>query len=410
MSIVPTFQYRALTPIGELVNGALDAPDLDEVNRRVERLGLIPIEAHRPRSQSSLRTKLPSTSISRPRPHEVTIFTEDLALLLRTGAQINEALELLAVDTDIGRMRPIAATLAVSVLSGESFGEAISRHPKVFPPIYVALVRVGEVSGASALIMILESLAAERQRAEALSRRLSDALRYPAFLLLAAAAVLLFFLLAVLPQFAGVFRDFNAKPDAALLTFLSVSNFLRGNGEAVASLALVIIAASWLLMRRPAVRKGFVGLLARAPVARPILEHHRASLFCRNLSLLLRSGVALTTSLRILSETMQTTGNFIPWSDIVDKVRHGSKLSESLSSANALPPMAIRTIRLGEDSSQLPVLAGRIADVYEAKLLRSLNHTIAFVGPAAIILISIIVGGLIVSVITALLSVNQMVG
>ena len=137
----------------------------------------------------------------------MTIFTADLALLLRTGARINDALELIAADAPAGALRPLIEQLARSVLSGESFAEAIARRPDAFPPIYAALTRVGEASGS--LAPLLEAIARERQRSETLKRSVYDALRYPAFLLLGAGAVLLFFLLAVLPQFAGVFRDFT---------------------------------------------------------------------------------------------------------------------------------------------------------------------------------------------------------
>ena len=118
---MPTFQYRALTPVGEVVTGSLDATSLAEVNRRVEYLGLIPIEAATARNEAkfgsgALSSVLPS--LTRPRPEDVTIFTNDLALLLQTGARINDALELLAADVEMSRMRPTAATLASSVLSG----------------------------------------------------------------------------------------------------------------------------------------------------------------------------------------------------------------------------------------------------------------------------------------------------
>ncbi len=380
-----------------------------EVHRRIEGLGLIPIEAAAARNEgASSSYGLSFKSLSRPRAEEVTVFTADLALLLRTGARINDALELLAADADIGRMRSTVAKLATSILSGESFGEAISRHPDVFPPIYVALVRAGETSGA--LATILEALAMERQRAEALSRRLTDTLRYPAFLLVGAGGVLLFFLLVVLPQFAGVFRDFNAKLDPVLVAFLALSDLLRSNGQAIAAALLVTLLAGWLALRQRALRARLVGALTRLPVVRPIMDSHRASLFCRNLGLMLSSGVSLTAALRILADAMAATGSVIRWSNVVDKVRQGGKLSEALTTAGALPPMAIRTLRLGEDSGQLPVLAGRIAEFYEAKLRRSLDRAIGIVGPFAIIVISVIVGGLIVSVMTALLSVNQVVG
>jgi general secretion pathway protein F len=139
------------------------------------------------------------------------------------------------------------------------------------------------------------------------------------------------------------------------------------------------------------------------------MDYHRATLFCRNLNLLLASGVTLSASLRILADMMGTSGTFTSWSKIVDKVRHGGKLSEALAETRALPPMAIRTLRLGEESGQLAALAARVADFYEARLQRSLDRTMGFIGPLAIIVISLIVGGLIVSVMTALISVNQVV-
>ena len=406
---MPTFQYRALTQVGEIVTGSLDAASVVEVHRRIEQLGLIPVEAAAKRSEAASNSfGLSLKMLSRPRAEEVTVVTADLALLLRTGARINDALELLASDADIGRMRATVAALATTVLSGESFGEAIARHPDIFPPIYVALVRAGESSGA--LPTILESLAAERQRAETLSRRLTDTLRYPAFLLVAAGGVLLFFLLVVLPQFAGVFRDFNAKLDPVLLTFLGMSDFLRSNGQAFAAALLAALLAGWLAFRHRALRALLVGALTRLPVVRPIMDSLRTSLFCRNLSLMLSNGVSLTAALRILADAMAATGSVIRWSNIVDNVRQGGKLSDALTATGALPPMAVRTLRLGEDLGQLPVLAGRIAEFYEAKLRRSLDRAIGIVGPFAIIVISVIVGGLIVSVMTALLSVNQVVG
>ena len=404
---MPTFRYRALTQIGELVSGSLSAQNAAEVTLRIEYLGLIPIEAVTEQSEAQIRRRRQFSLISRPRAEDVTIFTGDLALLLRTGARINDALELLASDADIGRMRPTTAALAAAILSGESFGEAISRHPAVFPAVYVALVRVGEAAGT--LVTILEALSAERQRAETLRRRLSDTLRYPAFLLLAAGGVLLFFLTFVLPQFANVFRDFNARLDPVLLFFLGLSDFLRSNTQALAAGLLVFILAAWLLSRRPAAREAFIAATSRLPIVQPIMSYRRTTLFCRNLGLLLSSGVTLTASLRILADMMGTAGVETIWTRLVEKVRHGGKLSDALTATQALPPMAVRTLRLGEDSGQLPMLAGRIADFYETKLQRSLDRAIGIVGPLAIIVISVIVGGLIVSVMTALLSVNQVV-
>jgi len=314
-------------------------------------------------------------------------------------------LELLAADSDIGRMRSTATKITSAILAGESFAEAISHHPSVFPPIYVALVGVGEASGN--LVQILDAISLERQRAEVLRRRLFDTLRYPAFLLTAACGVLLFFLLVVLPQFANVFKDFNAKLDPVLVAFLGFSDFLRNNMNTILIALTCLLSIVFLLSRRPAVRAAVAGAASRLPLVKPVLGYRRTALFCRNLGLLLASGVTLPVSLRVLAEMMATSSSLSVWTEVVDKVRQGGKLSDALAQTRALPSMAVRTLRLGEDAGQLSMLAGRVADFYDAKLQRSLDRLVGVIGPISIVFISVIVGGLIVSVMTALLSVNQ---
>jgi general secretion pathway protein F len=402
---VPSFHYRALTQAGKVVSGSISAPTESEVARRIEYLGLVPID-----TVTEQRTASGTSAFTfgrRPRAEDITIFTLDLALLLKAGARLDDALELLTTDIDIGRLRPTIAKVRGDVLAGESFGEAISHHPQLFSPVYVALVRVGETSGT--LDHILELLAAERARAEGLRRRLSDALRYPAFVLFAAGCVLIFFLLFVLPQFAAVLRDFGAKLNPVVATFIGLSDFLRAYSQAIAAVLLCAVTAGWVLLRRPNVRATLWSGLSRLPLARTAFDYHRTALFCRNLGVLSASGVPLPATLRILVDIMSTTGRSAVWTRTAERVRQGGKLSDALADSAALSPMAVRMLRLGEETGQLPMLAGRVADFYETKLQRSLDRVIGVVGPLAIILISIVVGGLIVSVMTSLLSVSQIV-
>lgn len=390
-----------------MVSGSLSAPTSAEVARRIEYLGLVPIDTVAETGASGA-ARFRFSFGQRARAEDVTVFTLDLALLLKAGARLHDALDLLATDIDIGRLRPIVSGIRASVLSGESFGDAIAHHPTLFPPMYVALVRVGEASGA--LDHILEVLASERGRAEALRRKLSDALRYPAFVLFAAGCVLFFFLLFVLPQFASVLKDFGAKLDPVVSTFLGLSEFMRGHSDLILGALVVLLLGSWLLLRRPKVRGAIVGTLSRLPLVRPVLTFHRTALFCRNLGVLLGAAVPLTTTLRILVDMMSTTGDAALWTRTVERVRHGGKLSDALTDTSALPAMAVRMLRLGEETGQLPMLAARVAEFYEAKLQRSLDRVVGIAGPAAIITISVVVGGLIVSVMTALLSVSQVIG
>jgi len=404
---VPNFRYRALTQNGEVVHGTLSAPTAAEVAHRIEYLRLLPIETIED-NRSAAASNGGLGWFSRPSPAEVTTFTRDLALLLKAGARLDDALELLASDADVGRLRPVVGKLRAALLSGENFADAVANYPALFPVMYGALVRVGELSGT--LDQVLEMLGTERARAELMRRKLTDAMQYPAFVLIAAACVMLFFILFVLPQFSSVLQDFGAKSDSALSVFIRISDFLRANATAMLLGSAAVIAGAWWLLRRPGTGAAVISAVSRIPGISGIFQFYRTSLFCRNLGVLLGSGVNLTSTLRILVDIMAVTGNPATWAAAADRVRHGGKLSDALSASNSLPPMALRMLRLGEETGQLPALAGRVAEFYEAKLQRSLDRIVGIVGPLAIVTISAVVGGLIVSVMTALLSVTQLVG
>src|SRR6201746_896947 len=249
---MPNYRYRAMNSNGELVSGPTAAPAAGGVAARIEQLGLVLVDSVTLEEGGSGQSVF--SLFNKPKAEDVTIFTRDLALVLRAGARINDVLELLPADRDFGRLRPVVADIRSHVVAGESFAEALARHEGLFPAMYVALIRVGEASGS--LDQVLEVLADERSRTEALKRRLGDAIRYPMFVLGAAGCVLLFFLTFVLPQFASVLTDFGAKVDPFILGFLNFSTFLRNNSDAVLGGIAILIAALWLLLRQAGIRRG----------------------------------------------------------------------------------------------------------------------------------------------------------
>ena len=273
--------------------------------------------------------------------------------------------------------------------------------------MYLALVRVGEASGT--LDRILEMLANERTRSQALRRKLADALRYPAFLLFAAGSVLVFFLTFVMPQFGAVLRDFGGKLDSTILMFLHISEFMNAHKELIGTAVATLLTGGFLTMRQPRLRAALLSYVSRVPLVRSVFMFHRTALFCRNLGVLLSAAVPLTTALRILADMMATLGDASSWRRAVEQVRQGRKLSDAVDESQ-MPAMAVRMLRLGEETGQLPDLAERVAELYETKLQRSLDRIVGVVGPIAILTISVVVGGLIVAVMTSLLSVSQMVG
>src|ERR1700730_14582565 len=344
---MPNFRYRALTQNGGCVSAPLAPPRAADAARRIEYLRLLPIETVEDKKATAAQGDN-FGFFGRPSPAEGTTFTRDLALLLKASARLDDALELLANDADVGRLRPVVARLRASVLSGESFASAVAEHPSLFPAMYVALVRVGEVSGT--LDQVLEMLVAECARSEAMRRKLTDAMQYPVFVLIAAACVMLFFILFVLPQFSSVLQDFGAKSDTALSVFIRLSDFLRANATAALLTVAFTIAGLWWLFRRPGTTNAVVSVIARTPGIANIFQFYRTSLFCRNLGVLLGSGVNLTATLRILVDIMAVTGSVTTWTAAADRVRHGGKLSDALLASSNMPPMAIRMLRLGEET------------------------------------------------------------
>ncbi len=171
---MPNFRYNALTQTGDVVSGLISAPSAAEVAHRIDYLRLVPI-GDVVEDRTTAASRFDVNFARRGRPEDVTAFTLDLALLLKAGARLDDALDLLAGTVDTGRLRPTVAKIRSGVLSGESFADALAHHPALFPPVYVALARVGEASGT--LERVLEMLAAERARAEALRRKLVCSLR-----------------------------------------------------------------------------------------------------------------------------------------------------------------------------------------------------------------------------------------
>ena len=286
----------------------------------------------------------------------------------------------------------------------------IAHHPALFPPMYQALVRVGEASGT--LDDILEVLGAERVRTEALRRKLMDALRYPAFVLFAAGGVLVFFLTFVLPQFASVLRDFNAKLDPVVIGFLALSDFMRGAFRRRSPSTFVVCsAAAGCCCARRVRAPLLIDGLSRLPLVRHVLTYHRTALFCRNL------GVLLVERRRADD-------------DVAHPRRHHGDDGQGLDlerDGRPRPPWRQAVRRAGGDAGAAghggPHAAARRGDraIADARRRASPISTkpsckealiviVGIVGPLAIVMISIIVGGLIVSVMTALLSVSQVVG
>jgi general secretion pathway protein F len=399
---MPTFSYKAIDGDGRFVAGELEAADTREVSRQLQRLGYTALETAAGARQVEIGGKF---LIFRRRVgrREVTVFLRELALVLRAGLTLDDALLLLAGEEGPG-LAAVARDLRAAISGGASFGDALQRHPRLFGSDLVAMIRVAEAAGN--LDAVLEAVGEERARTERLLDKVSSSLRYPAVLLVVAIAVLLFFLVVVVPQFAAVLRDFGQEPTGLVAVVLGTSDFLLENGNDIAIGLGVLVVAGFLALRLPRFNAFVRQKVNRLPGLRGILELRRTVLFCSSLGTLLANGVNLTSALRVLLDLPGASSQGLD--KVVENVRRGQRLVEALSRMGYLPPLALKMLRVGEESGELATVARRTAEFYESKLTDRLDRISGVVGPVAIVVIATIVGGLIVSILSALLSVNQL--
>ena len=398
---MPHYRYRALTKAGEIILGDVDAPSREEVLRRIEYLGHLPVEAEI--AGGARRSGISSGGL--PRPRELTTFMRLLALLLRSGLTLEAALQTLEDDTNKAVAR-FAGGLRSAVSGGDGFAEALERHDSIIEPIYIAMVRAGEASGK--LEVVLRAIVEDRTRREQLSQRISGAIRYPMFLVGSALVILFFFLLYVVPQFESVFTELRGKLNAGAAFALTMSSWLRANLDTFLGVCAGILLVGWLILRQQAARARLVGVLASVPGVAGVMNDRRTARFISTLGLLVENGVALPTALKILRDIITEPRYAAAVDQVHEQVRNGRRFIEALAESDLVPPLAVRMLRVGDETGDLSAIAQHAAQFYEQRLAIGLDRLMGAIGPITIIAVSIGVGTLIVSIMSALLSITEL--
>jgi general secretion pathway protein F len=399
---MPQFRYRALSQAGEIVIGEVDAPSREEVLRRIEYLGHLPIEAE-PAKQGAFN--LSWRSGKGPRARDVTLFLRQLALLANAGLTLEGALQTLSEDTNKA-LAQFATALRSSISAGDSFADALERHPNVIEPAYVAMVRAGEASGK--IDAILRAIVEDRVRRELLTERFNGAIRYPLFLVGAAILVLVFFLIYVVPQFEPVFRDLGGRLNAGAAFVLGASEWLRGNVDLLLGGCLVAVLGIWLVAMSRERRARIVEFISSIPGIAGPMRDRRTARIIGTLGLLVGNGVALPAALKILRDVIAEPKLVGAIDRVHEQVRNGRRFADALADADLLPPLAVRMLRVGDETGDLPSIAAHASQFYEHRLGIGLDRLMGAIGPATIILVSVVIGALVVSIMSALLSITEL--
>ena len=398
---MPRYRYRAVTKAGQMVVGEVEAASREEVAGRIEYLGHLLIEA-----EAAATSLLGAASWKgRPRARDITLFLQQLALLVDAGLTLETALLTLGEEASRS-VAGFAGALRASISAGDSFAEALERHPSIIEPMYVAMIRAGEASGK--LETVLRAVVDDRSRSESLTQRINSAVRYPLFLVGSAVGILLFFLTQVVPQFEPVFKDLGGRLNAGAGLVMATSEWLRGNFEMFLGACLAIALGAGLSLMKKPVRVRMIAALAAVPGLAGPMRDRRTARIIGVLGLLTGNGVPVPTTLKILRDIVSEPRLVAATDRVRDQVRNGRRLADALADVDLLPPLAVRMLRVGDETGDLPAIASHAAQFYEQRLAIGLDRLMAAVGPATIIVVSVIIGGLVISIMSALLSITEL--
>lgn len=398
---MPQFVYRALTPSGERVSGEIEAADDRSAVARLQDRGLIPISAE-PVATRPLAAPVAGRRLARA----VTEATRELATLLGAGQPVEAALGLLVETGEHPRLRAVLASVREAVRGGKSLSEALAAHPEAFPRAYVGIVRAGEAAGS--LSESLQKLVQLRERTEQLERKLVSAMIYPSVLLLASLGALAVLLLVVVPRFAPLFAQAEAELPASTRLTLALAGFLAERGD----LLLVGLAAtlSGLLVARrsDAVRAILDRMVLALPVFGRIARERATAQAMRGLATVLGGGLDLANGLGLVRDLLANRAARAAMDGVLVGVRQGRPLWSCLGEAGFVSPLAVRLVRVGEESGRLAAVAEHLAEAFEERLATRLTRLVALIEPLVIVTLGLLVGGIVVSILAAVVAVNDL--
>jgi general secretion pathway protein F len=395
---VATFSYRATTREGTIVEGVVDAPDESTVAERLRNSGVIPLKIAA--SRAGIRPKFTLRSSK----GDLLLFTTELSALLGAGLPLDRGLNILSDISENSQMKGIIHSILRSIREGSSFSDALQQHPKVFPKIYVNMIRAGEAGGV--LDVVLDKLNEFLETSKELKDTIFSAMIYPSILSVTGGVSIIILLTYVLPKFSVIFAELGSTLPVPTQIVLGLSNFLRTSWW----IALLLIIGTWAILRMyvksPAGRQKWD--LFKLKLLGDVVTKIETARFTRTLGTLLKSGVPL---LQALSNSKDVVSNQIIASAI-DKVSKGAKegkgIAAPLVDAGVFPALALSMIKVGEETGQLDTMLLKVATTYEKSLRLAVKRFVGFLEPAMILGMGLIIGFIVVSMLMAIFSITEL--
>ncbi len=387
------FQYVALNrSSGQRVTGTIDVATEAAGTAILRERGLVvtQIQTAKVRGLNKKRSRRKKVSID-----DLVIFCRQMATIVNAGLPLIEGLNILGEQMENPTFRGVVRQIEKDVEGGDTLTDALARHPRIFNPLFVNLVKAGEASGM--LDEILAQLAIYLEKAASLQRKVKSATIYPTVVMTVAAIVVIILMVYVIPVFEKIFQGFGAQLPTPTMILITISHFIRdywyllGGG---------LIAAGYLANRFIKTEKGrmlFDSALLKFPVLGTLFRKVGVAKFSRTFSTLLRSGVNILVALEIVAKT---AGNKVierAIDNMRSSIKEGESIAGPLKESGVFPPMVIRMIDVGERTGALDEMLTKIADFYEDQVDTAVAGLTQMLEPLILVFLGVIVGGILIA-------------
>jgi general secretion pathway protein F len=400
------FEYTALDPAGKERRGILEGDTPRHIRQLLREQQLLPVtvaevaqkEAKRQRSFSLIR---------RVSPADLSLFTRQLATLVRAGLPLEESLLAVSQQTEKPRVQSIVLGVRSRVMEGHTLADGLAEFPRVFPEIYRATVAAGEQAGH--LDHVLERLADYTESREEIRQKILAAMLYPIVLTIMCFAIVSGLMVFVVPKVVAVFESTKGKLPLITQLLIATSGFFRAYGLYVvigAALAVVLFRR-WL--RDPAARRRFHRLQLTLPLVGRLVRGFNTARFTRTFSILSASAVPVLEALRISGEVVTNLPMRDAVTDAAARVREGAAIGRSLAVSKIFPPMTIHLISSGESSGELENMLERAAISQERELDGLLAAMVGLLGPVLIIVMGLFVMGIVFAMLLPIFEMNNLI-
>jgi type IV pilus assembly protein PilC len=400
-----TFSYQARDATGRIVSGIQEALNEDNAVTSLMSRGLMVLSLQRKATAGHSRRK--STKVKET---DLVLFTRQLSTMVEAGISLVQALTALYEQADPkrqGGLRAVISDITARVQGGETFHEALAKHPRVFNRLFISMVKAGEHGGL--LAEILDRLAGFLEASARLRKKVKSAMTYPVIVVCIAFAITTFLIVRVVPIFGEIFADFGAKLPAPTQFLIDVSNFVRGEWYfLVAGIAGAIFGVRAFL-RSTRGKQLWDRWKLKLPVFGPLVHKICMSRFARTFAQLIRSGVPI---LEVLDIVGGSSGNHVVETAIKEvgaDVEKGDNLSVSLSRKSIFPPMLLRMVAAGEATGKIDTMLEKMADFWDEEIEAMLDALTSLIEPMLIVFLGVIVGGIVIAMFLPIFKLNEVV-